>query len=141
MLEIAFAAHEYMEEMNVVKNVVLAGLRRNGMLAYRPSLSAKKLVRACEQPWAAKLSQGSHRMPARWLEDRFSWLSDDGVPLKPDYSNLGDGVKVFEDMIDPVLSEESDKTMLTGKAMVSCLQELLITRLSLRWTLRSWLWM
>ena len=70
ILEIAHAAHEHMEQINAERNLVIAGLRHNGTLAYRPSLSAKKLARACEQPWTAKLSQGNHRMPARWLAER-----------------------------------------------------------------------
>jgi hypothetical protein len=46
---------------NQESNLTLAGLRRNGMLAWRPDLKAGKLVRADEQAWAQKLPEKSHR--------------------------------------------------------------------------------
>jgi len=46
---------------NQESNLTVAGLRRNGMLAWRPDLKAGKLVRADEQAWAQKLPEKSHR--------------------------------------------------------------------------------
>ncbi len=64
-LQIACESHEYMEKMNSEKDVILSGLMRSGMLAWRPLPSQDKLVRCDEQPWAQCMSQGDHRMPFR----------------------------------------------------------------------------
>ena len=61
VLRVAHGCHEAMVERNASENVVLAGLRRNGMLSWRPCLSRRCLVRSDSQPWAQKLPEGSQR--------------------------------------------------------------------------------
>jgi len=107
LLRIAAAAHDHMVELNLEKNVVLAGLRRNGMLAWRPSLSQGKLVRSDEQEWTKSLPQGNHRMPAEWMKQRHEWMVD-GIPQKPEWKGCGAGVKGIEDMTDIVPETGSD---------------------------------
>jgi hypothetical protein len=81
--------------------VVFRGLRRNGMLSYRPSLRQRKLV------------EGSHRMPSPWLKRRFDWRNEAGAPTRLDYSKRrGGGVKVLEDMADGSDGETGDNVAL-----------------------------
>lgn len=70
MLSIAAAAHEWQVSLNLKDEIVLKGLRRNGMLAYRPSLTEGKLVRSDTQKWAEDKPEGNHRMPEKWLKKR-----------------------------------------------------------------------
>ena len=72
LLKIAFEAHVYQEKVNAEQQTVLMGLRRNGMLSYRPRVTSKKLVRSSEQQWAREMPEGSHRMPRKWIEKRFA---------------------------------------------------------------------
>ena len=60
-------------DLNAQNNLTLAGLRRNGFLAYRPSLSRGVLERSGAQAWAQRLCEGSHRYLPQWLSDLYSW--------------------------------------------------------------------
>ena len=103
---IAAAAHRAVVEANEKTNFVLAGLRRNGMLSYRPKLSEKKLIKADTEEWARALPEGSHRYPKKWLEHRYSWRSEDGVPQKPSWRGCGKSVENHEDMKDHTMHGE-----------------------------------
>ena len=83
------------------RNLVLAGLRRNGMLAYRPT--SKGLVKASEEAWAKDLPEISHRLKESWRIERYSWLDAEGVPCKPNCSALGAAKK------EAVSQEEEEK--------------------------------
>jgi len=100
MLKIAHAAHEYQVKLNSENDTVLCGLRRNGMLSYRPSLSQGCLVRSDTQKWAKDKPEGNHRMPKKWLRNRYEWRDEAGVPLPPQWSECGGGVKELADMAD-----------------------------------------
>ena len=69
MLKLIYEAHIHTVQLNAKDTLVLAGLRRNGMLSWRPSVSQMKLVRSDSQQWAKGLPEGSHRYPAEWLKD------------------------------------------------------------------------
>ena len=48
-----------------------------------------------------KLPMGSHRYPKAWLEDRYRWVDDNGVPLEANWDEkCGGGVESIEDMAD-----------------------------------------
>ena len=99
-IKIAHAGHVHLEELNSKQNLVVAGLRRNGLLSWRPDVEKKSFVRADSQPWCKDLAEGSHRYPKSWLADRYSWLSEDGVPCEADWKSCGKRVKTHKDMED-----------------------------------------
>jgi hypothetical protein len=113
VLRIAHAGHQHMKEINAQGDIVLKACRRNHFLAYRPSLSQGKLVKAGEQKWAMEMPEGQHRIMASWAEGRYQWLNDAGVPKAPDWSfKTGANVKSIEDMEDATcLAEEGSKIM------------------------------
>ena len=112
VLRIAFEAHEYIENLNLQNQVVLRGLRRNGMLSWRPSLSRGCLLRSDEQQWAREMVEHSHRIPNGWWAERYQWLSSEGRPLPPDYSqHHGAGVKKLEDMQDVTAHGDEGSTV------------------------------
>ena len=47
-------------------NTILKGMRRNGMLSYRPDLVAGCLVKSETQAWCKDMKEGSHRLKANW---------------------------------------------------------------------------
>ena len=96
-----YKAHCKLVEQNNLKQNLLACLRRNGFLAYRPDWE-KNCLSKVEGQLAEKYKQGNHRMPSTWIEQRYNWLNDKGVPVEADWSNgCGPGVKAVEDMEDP----------------------------------------
>ena len=99
ILRIAYESHQAVVEENAKNKTVLAGMRRNGMLSWRPDTRNKKLVRSDEQAWAKGLPEGSHRYPKEWLEDRYTY-HEDGVHLEPDWRTCGKLVEKPEDMED-----------------------------------------
>ena len=70
--------------MNAKDDIVLKGLRANGMLCWKPQDG--KLERADEDEQLNKHPVGQHRMKHSWLRDRFSWLDEKGRPRAPDWS-------------------------------------------------------
>ena len=100
VLRVAYAAPVHIEKINAESNIVLKGLRRNGMLSYRPDLTQRCLKRADEEKWTQGLPLGSHRYPERWLTDRFAWMTETGEPLEPEFRKCGKGVSRLEDMQD-----------------------------------------
>ena len=97
----AYAAHMRAVDNNARENVVLGGLRRNGMLSFRPSLSSGCLMRSSCQGWAQELPEGGHRYPKEWLRERYEWQDNKGRARKPTWNKCGPGVKEVEDMEDP----------------------------------------
>jgi hypothetical protein len=90
LMKVLCGAVKEFKETADAQQLVLHALRRNGQLAYI-TLNGK-LEKLSEElcPWMSKLGigdLGSHRYPRSWLEDRFSWTVD-GVPVKPDWSEL-----------------------------------------------------
>ena len=100
VLRVAHAAHMKTVELNAEKDIVLSGLRRNGLLSYRPCLSQGCLRRADEEEWARRRPEGSHRYPRKWLNERYCWTDETGVPLEPDWKGCGKEVSVMEEMAD-----------------------------------------
>ncbi len=103
--------HQHMKEINAQGDIVLKACRRNHFLAYRPSLSQGKLVKAGEQKWAMEMPEGQHRSQKSWADDRYTWLNDAGVPKAPNWSfKTGANVKSIEDMEDvSCLGDEGSK--------------------------------
>ena len=69
------------------ENLVLAGLRRNGQLGYKPDMVEQRLLKVemKEGTWSAGLKEGSHRYPNSFLLDRYTWLDDAGRPIPVDW--------------------------------------------------------
>ena len=88
IIKIAHEAHKGMVKRAGELNLVLAGLRRNRMLSWRPDLSKGKLVRSDEQQWAKDLPEGSHRQKESWADKRYEWIEENGAPVKPDWSRI-----------------------------------------------------
>lgn len=99
VLKLAFEAHSHCAEVSIKNNLVLAGLRRNGMLSWRPVPEENKFVRSDSQPWAKDLPEGSHRYPSSWLRMRYDWLHEDG-PEEPLWDKCGKHAGSLEDMAD-----------------------------------------
>jgi hypothetical protein len=70
------------------KNTILAGLRRNGYLAWRPNLHTKCFDKASGQAWCADLPEGSHRMAKNWMKPRYEWLDPSGKPKPTDWTKM-----------------------------------------------------
>jgi hypothetical protein len=62
---------------------ILAAIRRNGWGALRPSLSKGTFVRADEQEWCKAFPEGNNRMKRSWLDKRYSWMDEKGLPIAP----------------------------------------------------------
>ena len=92
MVKIAHAGHKAMVAHNEKSNLVLAGMRRNGFLHWRPDGEGKLVLSElqdwCKQPGTdvVKLVEGSHRLKPSWLEGRGEWLDSAGRPIKEDWS-------------------------------------------------------
>ena len=86
ILKISQAAHQAMVATNLKDKVVLKGLRRNGMLSWRPDLVSGKLTDPSNEEWCKDMPVGSHRLKDSWLTDRMHWIDSVGRPLKPDWS-------------------------------------------------------
>ena len=95
-------AQEEMSKRQHESDWICKGLRRNGMLAYKPDLQAGEMKPLSDEP-AADYPQGSGRYPSDWLKDRYSWVrkEDSGkfVPLEPDWS-LIPGSKEISDLVE-----------------------------------------
>ena len=99
VLQLAFEAHSHCAEVATKNNLVLAGLRRNGMLSWRPVPEEKRFARSDSQPWAKTLLEGSHRYPSSWLRSRYDWVHEDG-PEEPQWGKCGKHAAKIEDMAD-----------------------------------------
>ncbi len=59
-------AQDYMMQKNAEKENLLAGLRRNGFLSYRPDFATGLLRRTDDADWAKCFPEGSQRIPEPW---------------------------------------------------------------------------
>lgn len=75
-------------QMNATQEI-LAAIRRNGFGALRPSLSQGKFVRADGQAWCQTFPEGNHRMKKEWVDQRYSFLDEDGMPKPPEALSFG----------------------------------------------------
>ncbi len=117
ILRIVKNSLQRLEQVTVRENLVLAAARRNGMLAWRPDLTAGKLVCPDAQPWCRDLppSCRSHRLKAAWSRDRMNWLDAGGRPLEPDWTQC-DVAKDMQDHLDlAALPAPSEVTIKDGE--------------------------
>ncbi|CAE7228958.1 unnamed protein product [Symbiodinium sp. CCMP2592] len=91
-------AQTKMSERQASKDWIVSGLRRNGLLAYRPDFTKQTLVPLKDEDCCGA-SMGSARTKPAWLKDRYSWLDASGIPAQPDWSALH-GAKVVADLVE-----------------------------------------
>ncbi len=114
-------------------DVVLCGLRRNGMLAYRPDFkrnengtvdySEGKFIKAHEQDWAKEKPMGSHRMLDEWHEDRFEFLDAETRRPKPaDWTQISGATKEADlaelDYCSKEKKHQEDHTIVMGGKII-----------------------
>jgi len=88
--EILTSICEMVERLRVMLRAdrfLLREFRRNGYLALRPSLSKGRFELSESQAWChddeGVLKQGSHRIRQGWLDERLSWLTEEGLIRPP----------------------------------------------------------
>ena len=86
LLKICVEAQKAQVVRNEKDQWILKGLRRNGMLSWRPDMKAGRLVRSSSQPWCQDMPEGSHRIPEKWMKMRYTWVDENGVPEKADWT-------------------------------------------------------
>ena len=76
------ALEKLQHKMALGDDLLKAG-RRNGWLAYQAVHEGKRFVRVDQQPWCKVQAfyEGNHRMQPSWLENRYNWLDENGMPL------------------------------------------------------------
>ena len=101
ILRVIDTALQKLERRLAGKKPVLAAAVRNGILAYRPNWSTRKLEPFAEQKWfkdgvGLKDAAGkqvelckSHRLNPAWSTDRLQWRDSEGVPVKPEWGPKG----------------------------------------------------
>ena len=123
MLRIALAGHEHVEKLNAETDLLLAGLRRNGFLHWRPCPRENRLVRMSEAApeFCKKRPERSHRIPESWWADREpAGYNGESRPEVPNMSDLGKHTKKPEDMMDECPEQAPNETIelhCTGRAM------------------------
>lgn len=100
IVQAVVAAQSHMATKNEQDQWVLRAAVRNGILVYRPNPQTGILERMLEQKWAKQmgLSMGTKRLPARWFQNRLSWLQESGEPEVPNWE-LSDFVSGLKDPI------------------------------------------
>ena len=100
LMVVANWVHQGLQEWLSRYDFVLHGLRQAGTLAYLPDLETGRLRKFEEFfPEMRTLAQEvgiGQRIDAKWLEERYSWIGEDGYPEKPDwnvYENLAEDIK------------------------------------------------
>ena len=97
MIRIAQAGHQHLVEVNAKEQIVLKGLRRNGMLQWRPDV-VERCLKDCDLDDIFKdMPFGSHRMREDWMTNRKDWLQADGRPKAADWSR-SDAAEKLEDL-------------------------------------------
>ena len=99
MMQITVKAQEALEKANEDKRWVLAGMRRNFMLSYRPDLDKQQMVKSSEQAWAAEFPEGTSRLKSSWYEDRYQHLTETGAARPPEWK-LIDGASDIADLVE-----------------------------------------
>ena len=77
LMQTARVMHMKMEQLNHERETILSELRATGWLHYRPHDG--KLRRAAEEPWAANLTEGTHKMGPDFREHREDHVLE-GIP-------------------------------------------------------------
>ena len=82
MLRICLAGHAAAEKLNAETNNLLAGVRRNGFLRWKPDVKSGRLVRADEAYPKMKtdMPERSHRLPESWWVRRGGAGFEGGEP-------------------------------------------------------------
>ena len=112
MLRICLAGHERVEKLNAETKNLLAGLRRNGFLRWKPDVNKKRLVRIDEvyPKMKQNMPERSHRVPESWWRRRDDKGFDGGKrPEVPPLKELGRRLKKDDDMIDMFPAQEPDE--------------------------------
>ena len=106
---------------------LLKHARSCGYLSFRCDPKTKRLVRCDEEWWMQgrehELPEESHRHPARWWENRYKWVNEQGEPREPDFKSCGKSVRGFEYMKDEFPENQSGEQVflhcMTGKRAVT----------------------
>ena len=99
IIRIAQGAHKEMVRMNAEQDLVLKGLRRNGMLQYRPNVVEGRLEDCDLDERFADMPVGSHRLKDEWLQNRKDWLDGLGRPTPADW-NRSEHAKEMADLAE-----------------------------------------
>ena len=94
LIRVAKHIHDFIVDMNAKHDIVLKGLRANGMLCWKPMNG--KLEKAELDEKSAKFPVGQHRMKHSWLKDRYAWLDEKGRPKEANWQRSQDA----EEMAD-----------------------------------------
>ena len=84
-------------------------------MSYRGDPQTKRLVRCDEEWWMQgrehELPEVTHRHPARWWENRYRWVNEEGDALKPDFTTCGQSVRGLEYMKDEFPENKPGETV------------------------------
>jgi hypothetical protein len=100
--DVAVALDSSMQRMidrNDEDQWVLAGLRRNGFLAFRPDRSGH-MVYQQDQSWCKDKPIGSTRISSHWLKNRMSWIKEAGRSVDPPIWERIEGAKELADLLE-----------------------------------------
>lgn len=92
------SAQTEMQKRNLEKDWVLAGLRRNGMLAYQPDYKSGQLCAPSDKKLQS-FKMNSARLRPEWLLRRYEWVDESKAPLEPDYSLIAGAKAVAQWLI------------------------------------------
>ena len=95
LIKVAKHIHDFMVDMNTKDDIVLKGLRANGMLCWKPM--GGKLERADVDEKLRAHPVGQHRMKHSWLKNRYQWLDEKGRPKPADW-NRSESAQELEDL-------------------------------------------
>ena len=99
IVRIAQHGHQDMVRRNAAQDIVLAGLRKNGMLQYRPNTERLQFAYVDLDERFKDMPVGSHRLKDEWLFQRKDWLDNTGRPHKADW-NKSEVAKTMEDLVE-----------------------------------------
>ena len=84
MLKIVYETWVKLKESDETSQRVVRTFIRNGWLSYRPDWTMRRLRPVNQAEWyhAMKMETGNHRMMTSWVNQRFNFMDDDGVPRR-----------------------------------------------------------
>ena len=88
LMRVALDMHDGCVRDNQESDGVLKAFRSAGWLAYRPTAAGLKHYTGAFGAFPARHPLGSSRLTTAMMDKRFSWVSSDGVPKKPDWNDL-----------------------------------------------------
>ena len=103
-----------LNEWLIEEDVILKGMRRNGMLSWRPNLEKGCMERSDLQAWAKDKPEGSHRLKSSWLAPRYSWMQASGRPIDPDWRHMHMAKKLSDMEEAEFCAEEEDMIQLNS---------------------------